>query len=65
MTEIMKIYKSVLLALMGAAFVTGQGAGQTPECSSDADCPGSQVCCLGALVGGGGVCIDQSNCVNG
>ena len=60
----MKIYKSVLLAIMVAAFVTGD-KGQTPECSSDADCPGNEVCCLGELVGGGGVCIDQSDCVNG
>ena len=64
MTETMILYKSLLFALMSAAFVAGQqGIGQ--DCFSDGDCPGSQVCCLGILVGGGGGCIEQSACSNG
>ena len=42
MTEIMMLYKSLLFALMSAAFVAGQGCLE----QGDAGCQGNQVCCV-------------------
>ncbi|KAI0027119.1 hypothetical protein K488DRAFT_91274 [Vararia minispora EC-137] len=52
---------ALFFAFLAAAYAQRQ-------CSTDNDCPGSEVCCNGMVTGEGpppSSCIAQSSCVNG